>query len=438
MANVIEHKKFICVEFGDSNNNKFWQYTLYDDGTAKTEWGRVGGHTSSQVVNHAKALAKAREKTNTSNAPDKRYTEVKALDSSSSSKSSSSVKVSSAKLKEVAKKQIKYNNPIVAKFIEYLTDVNAHQILAQTGGSIKYNVDSGQFKTPMGIVVPEQVSDARIILLDLAKMVKAKGHDSSTFKDKLNQYLRLIPHDVGMKKINPYAILPDITAVQKENDVLDGLEASFSDATSTKKDDDSTDKKNNDEPKIFDTELSIITDKKIIDRINEKYERTKKGNHSCSHLKLKTVYSVSIKNAKERFDKVAPQIGNIHELYHGTNSQNLLSILKIGFKVTPPSTAYITGKMFGNGIYGAPCSSKALNYAYGYWNGTKNNRCFMFLVDFCCGKVYTPKSRGYDNYPVRGYDSTWAKADVSGVMNDEVIVYQDDRCNPTYLLEFIG
>lgn len=431
MANVIEHKKYICVEFGDSNNNKFWQYTLYDDGTAKTEWGRVGGHVSSQIVNHAKALAKAREKTNTSNAPDKRYTEVKALDSSSSSNSSSSVKISSSKLKEVAKKQIKYNNPIVAKFIEWLTEVNAHQILTQTGGSITYNVSSGQFKTPMGIVIPEQVSDARVILFDLAKMVKLRGHDNSNFREKLNQYLRLIPHDVGMRKINPYDILPDMSAVQKENDVLDGLEASFNDITNVKNDDNPTD-----EPKIFDTELSIITDKKIIDRINEKYEKTKKGNHSCSHLKLKTVYSVSIKHTKDKFDKVSKIIGNVHQFYHGTNSQNLLSILKTGFKVTPPSTAYITGKMFGNGIYGAPCSSKALNYAYGYWNGTKNNRCFMFLVDFCCGKVYTPNGRGYGSYPVRGYDSTWAKADISGVMNDEVIVYQDDRCNPTYLLEF--
>ena len=42
MAKVIEHKKFICVEFIGSNNNKAWQYTLYDDGTALTEWGRVG------------------------------------------------------------------------------------------------------------------------------------------------------------------------------------------------------------------------------------------------------------------------------------------------------------------------------------------------------------------------------------------------------------
>ena len=91
--------------------------------------------------------------------------------------------------------------------------------------------------------------------------------------------------------------------------------------------------------------------------------------------------------------------------------------------------------MYGLGTYTAPGSSKALNYSYGYWSGTKNNRCFMFLVDVICGKVYTPRSYN-ETFPKPGYDSTWAKSNVSGVMNDEVIVYQDDRCNPTYLLEF--
>ena len=40
-AAVKEHKKCICVEFGDTNNNKYWEYTLYDDGTAMTAFGRV-------------------------------------------------------------------------------------------------------------------------------------------------------------------------------------------------------------------------------------------------------------------------------------------------------------------------------------------------------------------------------------------------------------
>ena len=39
MASVIEHKKFICVCFDGSNNNKAWQITLYDNDNVMVEWG---------------------------------------------------------------------------------------------------------------------------------------------------------------------------------------------------------------------------------------------------------------------------------------------------------------------------------------------------------------------------------------------------------------
>jgi hypothetical protein len=77
---IVEHKKCICVEFGDTNNNKFWEYILYIDGTAETSWGRVGEHITRKPTSVSKALKKWTEKTNSSNTPDKRYTEVKAVD----------------------------------------------------------------------------------------------------------------------------------------------------------------------------------------------------------------------------------------------------------------------------------------------------------------------------------------------------------------------
>jgi len=428
---ITEHKKCICVEFGDTNNNKVWQYTLYNDGTALTEWGRVGKGLQNKIVSHSQALKKWGEKTNPNNKPDKRYTEVKAIDTGSSITVSGSIK--NAALKDVARKQIKSSNPLVSSLIDYLVKVNAHQIMQQSGGKITYDATSAQFKTPLGVIAPDQVSEARDLLVDIADFVATNDFTNSRFNSTLNAYLRLIPHDVGMTKITPQRIFPNTQTIIAENDLLDGLETSFIDVTTKPKK--KTTKKKDDTPQIFNVELEIVTDQKAIDRINKRYEETKRGNHSCSHLRLKKVYSVFIHSSKERFDKVAAQIGNIHELYHGTSSQNLLAILKQGFKVSPPSTVHITGKMFGSGTYTAPSSSKALNYSYGYWSGQRNNRCFMFLVDVICGKVYTPRSYN-ESFPKPGYDSTWAKANISGVMNDEVIVYQDDRCNPTYLLEF--
>ncbi|MFA5759676.1 MAG: WGR domain-containing protein [Clostridia bacterium] len=166
MANIIEHRKFICVCFGDTNNNKAWQITLYDNDDVLVEWGRVGKALQNKLhssVGRRKFKRLINDKTSKSNSPDKLYTEVKAIDSSDSTVSKSS-SIKNGDLKEIAKKQIKYNSPILANFIEWLTEVNAHNILVATGGSVQYNVDSGQFKTPMGIIVPDQVKEARNIL----------------------------------------------------------------------------------------------------------------------------------------------------------------------------------------------------------------------------------------------------------------------------------
>ena len=80
MSDVVEHRKAICVEFGNTNNNKVWQMTIYADGTALTEWGRVGKSLQSKIVSESQARRKWAEKTRSSNKPDKRYTEVKAVD----------------------------------------------------------------------------------------------------------------------------------------------------------------------------------------------------------------------------------------------------------------------------------------------------------------------------------------------------------------------
>ena len=39
---IVEHRKFVCVEFGDTNNNKVWSCTLFDNDDVLVEWGRIG------------------------------------------------------------------------------------------------------------------------------------------------------------------------------------------------------------------------------------------------------------------------------------------------------------------------------------------------------------------------------------------------------------
>jgi len=110
--------------------------------------------------------------------------------------------------------------------------------------------------------------------------------------------------------------------------------------------------------------------------------------------------------------------------------------LKSGLIIPPTSSPHVTGRLYGDGLYFAPSSTKSLNYSYGYWDGkAKDNECYMFLADVAMGKVYTPKDRSR-SYPVSGYDSTWAKGGISGVIHDECIVYKTNQANLKYLIKF--
>jgi hypothetical protein len=227
MSKIIEHKKYICVNFDSSNNNKVWQYTLYDDGTALTEWGRVGQSLSSKTTSHRDALAKMRKKTNSSNAADKLYTEVKVAEGTESS--SSGKVVASSQLKSIASQQIQIKDPTLKELVDFLVKENVHNIIAASGGSISYDTSTAQFKTPLGVILPDQVTEARRILDDISVLVMDDDYNNRKFGKYLQEYLRLVPHAVGMSRISPELIFPNPQALQKENDLLDGLTASFND-----------------------------------------------------------------------------------------------------------------------------------------------------------------------------------------------------------------
>jgi poly [ADP-ribose] polymerase len=180
--------------------------------------------------------------------------------------------------------------------------------------------------------------------------------------------------------------------------------------------------------------LTLLEDKKEVDRIKKLYNKTRLQMHSCRHLKVKNVYNVHIETMARSFDKDGAKLDPVWELWHGTRTANLLSILKCGLVIPPANAAHCTGRMFGAGAYFSDQATKALNYAYGYWGGQRDNNCFMFLADVGMGKSYTPPG------PIRkkpaGYDSVYAIGGRSGVSNNEMIVPRVSMCNLKRLVEF--
>jgi len=439
MPNVVEKRKFVCVEIG-SNHNKLYVITLFDNDDVQTEWGRTGKALQSKTFFGAGRTffdKKIHEKLNKSSK--KSYTEVSILDADGGSIVQTASTASSSELKNIAKQQIQYSCPEVAKLIDYLVKVNRHDIYKATGGKIEWNSAKGLFTTPLGIVEPASVAQARTLLTTLGDCVAKNDWKSKSFTRTLEDYLTLVPQDIGMKFI-PQNILPDLATVQKQNSILDALEASYDAVTTAPVKKDSAEKKDTkDAPKLFNLKLVLIdphdTEFKRIDR---KY-RDSKGNHYDvqSYFPV-AVWAVEMVDAAAAFDKYGKPLGNVQELFHGTKGSSVISILSKNLIIPPASSPYVTGRLFGNGVYFSDMGTKSIRYATGAWSsyGT-TERVFMFIAQVACGKQHTPNGYQSGNYRLpSGYDSCFAKAGMSGVQHNEQIVYNTAQVNLRYLIEF--
>jgi len=438
MPKVLRHDRCVKSDF-DKYNNKFWYIYEHDDCTVRTDWGRVGKTPQSKTKSFGSQSAaaafydkKCKEKERAGRNNEIAY---RKLDVISEEGEVTTKTVTQSNLASIAAKQITTNSPDTIKLIKYLSKANVHNILSST--TMTYNVDSGLFSTPCGIVTQGNIDEANKLLVDIADFVNGVdklhgGYDNRMFRETAGSYLMLIPQEVG-RKLNLHDLFPDLSAVQKQKAILDSLQASLDTVLAGGT---SGDKKPKTvEEQVFATKLLLVKDRTLIDRIKAKYHKTLHRGHSCSHLRVKSVYKVEIEAMKKAFEDKGKKVGNIHEYWHGTRVSNVLSILKGGLIIPPSNAGHVTGRMFGCGAYFSSESTKSLNYSYGYWGGSKDNNCFMFLSDVAMGKYYVPRN-SYERLPKPGYDSTWAKAGKSGVMNHEMIVYTIDQCNLTYLVEF--
>jgi poly [ADP-ribose] polymerase len=419
MATLIKEIRLIKTEV-ESNNNKFWTGQLFDDGTVKASWGRVGysGDSGEWPGGDDYLQKKIKEKNK------KGYSELKTVSSVVTASQSSGNQVKDRDLHAIAKTQlIKSSNPILERLIKRFVDANVHKITSST--QITYNSTTGLFATPLGIVTIEGITEARDLLADLAPIVR--GRKFGTDSDRLlSKYLRLIPQHLGMGRFSTETVIPDDNAIQKQNDLIDSLESSYQALQTTPATPNSPTKA---QEQVFQVDMDVLTDAAERSRLDRYFESSKKRMHGYDNVRVKEIFKVNIHDMTNGFESNTTPI---KEVFHGTSVANTLSILKSGLKVSPPSTAAIAGKMFSNGIYGAINSSKSMGYTFGRWTGASSgDNGYLFICDFSMGKIHTAYSACS---PPRGYDSIWAKAGQS-LQNDELIVYRNSQAKIKYLLE---
>jgi poly [ADP-ribose] polymerase len=352
-------------------------------------------------------------------------------------------------LEKVAQKHLTTDatNTLVAQLISRLVSANKHQIMEQSGGQIKV-ADDGLIRTALGIVNQHTINQARVIL---DRLIQAPTN-TQLIRD-LEEYLTLIPQDVGRRRGWHDSFL-DRSNLNQQSDFLTQLESSvqwYNKTLAAAQVDASKDEEEKDHSGLFRMRLGHLdkADPRY-KHIEKTYMASRNMRHVSHSLKLVNVFTVEDKAHEEVFNKVAKELGNVKELWHGTSVSNVLSILTKGLFIPQSSGRdgiQIAGRMFGDALYFSPQSSKSLNYSNGFWHGgpRRNSNCFMFFNDIVMGNEFRPthwdyrqREKAYNGTDSRGrkYNSINVKGGTCNVLNDEIMVWNTDQIKLSYLCEF--
>jgi hypothetical protein len=148
----------------------------------------------------------------------------------------------------------------------------------------------------------------------------------------------------------------------------------------------------------------------------------------------------------ERQDSKLYSRSNTHLLLHGTRSVNCSGILREGFRLPNQlKGVVITGAMFGPGIYFADDWKKSAGYTSlsgSYWSagsgGIRGRDAFMFVCDVVLGCPHIANGAYGYNRPPNGHHSIFGKMGISGVQNNEFIVFNTGQYRMRYLVEFVA
>lgn len=342
-------------------------------------------------------------------------------------------------------------------------------------GSIdKFVVDTlDTSKCALGQLSLEQINKGRDLLLEARKLVSLGTKDIQELNTISSKYYSNIPMNFGYRKL-------DIESLRFDNndkldtafDILDTLEgAKDFQKIITKKN------------AIDEQYKSLKTEMTWIDPSDPKYKwidtlfhKTRADNHHfLGKMKIHNVFELSRNTEYNNFITMAEDMAkkdqarkelpkllnpiwknrfqenkayedlmvkaNILPLFHGTRTTNLVKIISTKLKSRKPGFT-VAGSLYddGAGIYFADSASKSINYASSsgsYWSNGTDKKGYLFLTDVVLGKQKI--ATGPHKYNLNGIFpnmSVWAKGGLSGVINDEFIVFTENQNWLKYVIEF--
>ncbi len=332
-------------------------------------------------------------------------------------------------------------DPSVRKLVERLYSEAGQAVKQQLSGSINSTVEN-----PLGTLTLTQIEHGRKILQDIQKLIgdkpKLKGSIHADLVDLSNMFFSAIPQriphrpkpsagEAALKEWLKTIVLNDEKRLDEKEDMLgllsdvQGMVKGFATTDTGKK------------------YKEIGCEYTPLDKTDDRYKNVSDymmNSRSKRHgwkAEIKNMWTVSVKGQKDKHLKPMKEIGNIKPLFHGSGPQNILGICKHGLLMRPPGV-YISGSMFGNGLYFADQSSKSEQYAFNRFGGGSGRKdtYFMFVADVALGSI-----KEYENAQTHltkapsGYHSVMGKKG-NYLLHNEFIVYQLNQHILQYLIEF--
>jgi len=445
-ANTLEFTLLHCNNF-DGNNNKFYIIEIQENSKGEyqlfSNYGRLGKTTVYETRKHLKgdtdpitdysvledeynAIIAKKERGKSGKGGREFYVKVDVLAPTvgSSNVSGSDADISVSQENEI---QIAIDAGLgkeVARIINQIKADNIHNILSKTS----LRLTSRGFETDVGVVTDSHIDKAVEALDSLREAIVADVRADVILCN--NSYFSLIPKDFG-SKLSYDDMIKDADKLAEHFELMEDLRSAL------KMNLQPVDKV---EEKQFTIDLLMLDDDDSErSRLIDFFENRKHRSHShLNSWKVKNVFSFGeTPNRVNEYETMLGDLGNEHELFHGSRNGNILSILINGFMIPPATAGHCTGRMFGNGVYSASCSSKALNYSTGFWDGKgDDHNAFIFITRFVMGNQQDCRNFKYGGAD-SGYDSIHGLSSDNGgtLLNDEYIVYDTKQTIITHLIE---
>ncbi|WP_420150426.1 WGR domain-containing protein [Spirosoma sp.] len=389
------------------NNNKYYEMRENDNATFTVRYGRVGGTHSTATYPVAQWDKKFREKVA------KGYVDQTHLYADKSTETDAST----------------IADPDVRSFMGRLLEL-ARQSIYQN-----YVVTAQQ-------VTRKQVETAQQLLNKLADLA-ATGVDLNAYNATLLELFKTIPRKMGKVSEHLLTASPQTTNdLQGLRDQLAGEQETLDVMRGQVELTQSEPEANQPAPtllEVMNLNVAPVTDKRVLTLI--------KRMMGPDADKFDAAFSIQHTATQASFDTYVSQRPNqkTQLLWHGSRSENWMSILKTGL-VLRPASAIITGKMFGYGIYFADQFSKSLNYTSLHgstWARGRQQEGYLAIYEVHVGKQLTLTkhenwhmqldSQKLNNIDIQ-YDSVFAQRGMS-LQKNEFIVYNPAQCTIRYMVK---